>query len=74
MALPQNLLNKLSRCLEDEEVDVYTLTLYGLNSKDMEYFDEEDRRRIKAIFNVLMEDTRRHMDLLKLIVEVGGPS
>ena len=70
-ALPQHFIRKIARCLEEEEVDVYTLTLYSLNSNDMSYFSEKDREHVKRIFKVLMEDTKRHAELLKLIVEMS---
>ena len=70
--LPPNFIKKIARCLEEEEVDIYTMTLYSLNSSDMNYFDEKDRERVGLIFKTLMEDTRRHAELLKLIVEMGS--
>lgn len=70
-ALPQHFIRKIVRCLEEEEVDVYTLTLYSMNANDMSYFNEKDREHVKRIFKVLMEDTKRHAELLKLIVEMS---
>lgn len=70
-ALPQQFIRKIAHCLEEEEVDVYTLTLYSLNANDMSYFNEKDREQVKRIFKVLMEDTKRHAELLKLIVEMS---
>ena len=72
MRLPDDFIREIAHCLEEEEVDVYTLTLYSFSSDDMGYFDDKDRERIKMIFKVLMEDTKRHMELLKLIVELDG--
>ena len=70
--LPDEFVHKIAGFLEEEEMDIYTLTLYSLNSNDMEYFDEKDRQRVKQIFKILIEDTQHHADLLKLIVEMGG--
>jgi rubrerythrin len=71
-ALPNDFLRKVSQSLEEEEVDIYTMMLYCMNSDDMNYFDEKDRKAVKKIFKVLMNDTRRHADLLKLILDLGG--
>ncbi len=72
MRLSNDFINKIAALLEDEELDIYTLTLYSLNSKDMEYFNEPDRERVKRIFKTLIEDTQHHAELLKLIVEMGS--
>ena len=74
MKLPEDFICKIARCLEEEEEDIYTLSLYSLDSIDLEYFDEKDREKVKRIFKILKEDTRRHAELLKLIVEIGEQS
>lgn len=71
MRLPQEYLKKIAHSLEEEETDIYTMMLYCMSSDDLGYFDEKDRERVKRIFKVLMEDTRRHSQLLRLIVEMG---
>ena len=63
---------KIAHALEEEEVDVYTLVLYSLNSDDLNYFNEVNKGKVKRIFKILIEDTRHHADLLKLIVEMGS--
>lgn len=73
MALPPEFLHKISHCLEDEETDVYTLSLYSMDSDDMNFFAPEDRRRVLEIFKTLISDTRRHAELLRLIVELAVP-
>lgn len=70
--LPEEFLKKVTRALEEEETDVYALTLYFLSKKDLEYFPPKDRKRVKRILSALLADTRHHADLLKLIVELGG--
>lgn len=72
MRLSDDFVNKIAGFLEEEELDIYTLTLYSMNSKDMEYFNEEDREKVKQIFKTLIKDTHQHADLLKLIVEMGS--
>jgi hypothetical protein len=69
--LPDDFLQKIACALQDEELDVYTLLLYSIDSKDMEYFPPKDREQVRRIFKILMDDTQRHADLLRLIVEMG---
>ena len=69
--LSDDFIKKVAHSLQEEEIDVYTLTLYCLNSADLEYFDAGDRKRIKQIFDILIRDTQYHADLLKLIVEIA---
>ena len=71
-ALSQDFIQKIAHSLEEEEIDVYTLALYSMSTDDLNYFNESDREKIKRIFKVLMEDTRHHSDLLKLILDIGG--
>lgn len=67
-------IKKIAHSLQEEEIDVYVLNLYFRGSEDLNYFAEKDRERIKQIFNILIEDTKHHAELLKLIVELGSPS
>ena len=70
--LSTDFIKKIARSLEEEEIDVYVLTLYCLNSDDLNYFSEKDRERVKRIFKILIEDTKHHAELLKLIVDIGA--
>ena len=70
--LSYDFIKKLARSLQEEEIDVYLLNLYYRDSEDLDYFAEKDRDKIKRIFNILIEDTRHHAELLKLIVELGS--
>ena len=70
-SLSRDFLMRIAHSLEEEEIDVYTLVLYSLNDHDLRYFNEADQEKIKRIFNILIEDTKHHADLLKLIVEMG---
>ena len=72
MRLPPDILSKIVGALDEEEVDVYTLTLFSLNSNDIDYFEEKDKTEVKRIFKVLLDDTRHHSELLRLIVEMGS--
>lgn len=70
--LSPEILKKLARCLEEEETDVYTLSLYSMDVNDLDFFQESDREKIKNIFKILKEDTRRHAELLELVIEMGS--
>ena len=72
--LSSEFIKKIAHSLEEEETDIYTLSLYSMNSDDLNYFNEPDRERIKRIFKILMDDTKHHAELLKLIVELGSNS
>ena len=69
--LSNDFIRKVAHALQEEEVDVYVLTLYCMNTADLEFFQEKDRERVRKIFDILMEDTKHHAELLKLIIEVG---
>lgn len=69
--LSHSFIQKIAKALEEEEMDIYTLALYSLNSNDLDYFSEADIDRVRRIFKTLIEDTRHHAELLKLIVEMG---
>ncbi len=71
MKLPDDFIKKIAHSLEEEEVDIFTMTLYCMSSDDMNYFNEKDKEQVKRIFKVLMDDTKHHAELLKLIVEMG---
>jgi hypothetical protein len=70
--LPESFVKRVAEMLEEEEVDVYALGLYCLSEDELRYFAGEDRKRVEAIFRTLVEDTKRHAELLKLIVELAS--
>ena len=70
--LSSDFIQRIAKALEEEETDVYTLSLYSLNSDDLNYFDKTDREKVKRIFKLLIKDTKRHAELLKLVVEMGS--
>ena len=72
MKLPDDFIKKIAHLLQEEEEDIYTMTLYSINSDDMNYFSEKDREQVRQIFKILMDDTKHHAELLKLIVEMGS--
>lgn len=70
--LSYDFIKKVAHSLQEEEIDVYVLNLYFRGSEDLNYFAEKDQERLKQIFNILIEDTKHHAELLKLIVELGS--
>ena len=70
--LSDGFIKRVARLLQEEEIDIYVLTLYCLSHEDLDYFKPEDQRRIGEIFRILMEDTKHHAELLKVIVEMGN--
>lgn len=70
MAVPKQFKTKLAELLQEEELDLYVLTMHYRNDGDLNYFNEPDRRKVKDIFDILIEDTQRHAELLKKILEV----
>lgn len=74
MTIGSDFIKKIAHSLQEEEVDIYVLNLYYRNSEDMKFFSEKDRKRVIKIFDILMSDTKRHAELLKLMVEIGEPS
>ena len=69
VALPKHFKTKLTQLLQEEEIDLYVLTMHYRNDGDISYFNEPERRRVKGIFDILIEDTQRHAELLKGMVE-----
>lgn len=72
MKLPDDLIKKIICSLEDEETDIFLMTLYCMSSDEMDFFNGEDRGQVKRIFKKLAEDTRRHAELLKSMISVMG--
>ena len=70
MPLPKSLRNKLTKMLEEEELDLYVLTMHYRNDGDLNYFPEADRRRVRGILDILIRDTQHHAELLKKIAEI----
>lgn len=69
--LPEGIVKRLVKLLQEEEMDVYTLSLYSLDREDIEYFDKKDREEVRRIFQALMDDTKHHGELLRLMIELG---
>ena len=70
MPLPKPLRNKLAKMLQEEELDLYVLTMHYRNDGDLNYFPDADRKRIRSILDILIQDTKRHAELLREIAEL----
>ena len=71
-ALSAQFFQKLVTTFQEEETDIYVLNLYYRNSEDLLYFNKNERRKVKRIFDILIKDTKRHMELLKLVIDLGS--
>ena len=71
MALSKPFKDKLIKLLEEEEMDLYILTMHYRNDGDLNYFSEPNRRKVKHIFDILIRDTQRHSEILKSIIGSG---
>ena len=72
MAFSESVKAKIIQILDEEETDLYVLSLYYRNDGDLNYFSEQDRSRIKVILDTLIQDTEKHAGRLKAIIDSGG--
>jgi hypothetical protein len=59
----QDFLVKLSKAEDEENADLFLLTLY-FESKDLSFFNPEETQKIKKLLSVLIHDTEKHRRLL----------
>ena len=64
-------LSKIAHLLEEEENEIYTLTLYYLDKEDLKYFNKEISNKVKRIFEILIDDSKKHAELLRLMLALG---
>lgn len=69
MALSQSVKDKLAKLLQEEETDLYILTLHYRNDGDLNFFGEADRKRVRKILDTLINDTQKHSDIIKSLIE-----
>ena len=69
MPLSASIKDKLAHLLQEEEMDLYILTLHYRNDGDLNFFPHEDRKKVRKILDVLIHDTQKHSDLIKSIIE-----
>lgn len=68
MPLSKAVKHKLTQLLQEEETDLYILTLHYRNDGDLNFFPEADRKQVKKILDVLIQDTQRHSEVIQLII------
>ena len=69
--VPETFTEKLALILNDEETDLYILTLHYRNKTDLDYFNPQDRKRIQHILDILIKDTKHHSELLEQTIEMA---
>ncbi len=70
MPLAKAVKHKLEQLLQEEETDLYILTLHYRNDGDLNFFPEADRKQVKKILDVLIQDTQRHSKIIQSIIEL----
>lgn len=60
---------KILASLDEEEVDLYVLTMYYQDHEDLNFFGAADQKRVKEIFGVLIQNTKKHRDILERILD-----
>ena len=69
MPLSQSTKDKLAHLLQEEEMDLFILTLHYRNDGDLNFFPHADRKRVKKILDVLIQDTQKHSDIIKSMID-----
>ncbi len=68
MPLSKAVKHKFTQLLQEEETDLYILTLHYRNDGDLNFFPEADRKQVKKILDVLIQDTQRHSEVIQSII------
>lgn len=72
MSLSKSVKDKLAHLLQEEEMDLFILTLHYRNDGDLNFFPHTDRKRVKKILDVLIHDTQKHSEILKSMIDEEG--
>ncbi|MBI4971867.1 MAG: hypothetical protein HZC17_08570 [Candidatus Omnitrophica bacterium] len=67
--LREELLFNLYKAEDEEEASVYLIQLHLDNAKDLKFFSESERKRIKEILMILIKETQKHRELLDEVVD-----
>lgn len=65
----EEFLCELSKAEDEEEVDLYLLTLHFNNESDLKFFTQAEQEWIKKNLSILMHDTEKHRGLLAELSE-----
>ena len=60
---------RLALAEDQEEAEMFLFRLYVENEQDLEFFDIEDRERVRGFLRFLIEDTHRHKELIGEMIE-----
>ena len=60
----EKLLYKLSVAEDEEESELFLFRLYIQDAEDLSYFTAEEQEMVRGLLTLLMEDTRRHTELI----------
>jgi hypothetical protein len=64
----EELIYELSKAEDEEEAGLYLLRLHYENGTDMVFFTVKEKRRIRKLLAILIEDTKRHRELIAGVV------
>ena len=65
----RELLRRLSLVEDQEESELFLFGLYLDNKEDLQFFNDQEKERVKGYLRFLIEDSRRHKDILNQIME-----
>lgn len=60
----EELLYKLSLAEDEEDGELFLFRLYLQDDEDLNYFNPQEKEEIKGLLKLLIEDTRRHTELI----------
>ncbi len=65
----EELLYKLSLAEDEEDGELFLFRLYLQDDQDMSYFSPKEQEEIKGLLSLLIEDTRRHTELIGEMIQ-----
>lgn len=66
----RKIIGKFLHEIEEEDVGISLFSSFYQNDDELDFFKEEDRKRVLKILGKLSEDSRRHKHILKEVIEV----
>lgn len=68
----EEIIRTLLASLEEEDIGISLIDTYSANAEELAFFKEYDRERVLKILNKLSEDSKRHKEILKKLIEGLG--
>ena len=68
----KEMINRLLQEVEEEDIGISLLSIFHQGVDELEFFKEDDRRRVVEILKKLSEDSRRHKVLIEKIINHLG--